>query len=297
MVEHELFVTCLAGLENSLARELRSLGLRRVRPLRSGVAIFTNAEGALRVCLYSRLAVRVMLILARIDAHDAEKLYAGARAIEWENTLRFAGALGESEVPGASGVPEGNGTCVLSSPTFSSPALSHSIISFAVHATGTNEALRNTHFSALKVKDALHDRVFEKIDIRPPVNTSDPDAAIDVRIRGNRATISLDLSACPLNQRSYLDPKLSSESLNAAALSCSVAAGLLALAKETQEIAGIKEAESKKDRGCIQKTTDAQEASNLPSTSVFDPACTEGYIVIEAALRACDAAPNLERKT
>ena len=85
--EYELFVSCLAGLEQSLADELRSLGLSRVRPLSGGVAAFSDVEGALCACLWSRLASRVMLVVTRANAGDADLLYAGVYRIAWEEII------------------------------------------------------------------------------------------------------------------------------------------------------------------------------------------------------------------
>ena len=70
--ELELFASCLAGLERPLADELSALGARRVRPLHAGVAFFCGVSQALRVCLWSRLASRVTLVVGRVDARNAE---------------------------------------------------------------------------------------------------------------------------------------------------------------------------------------------------------------------------------
>ena len=42
-----------------------------------------KAEGY-RVCLWSRIASRVTRVLARVDVHDSDALYAGVKAIHWE---------------------------------------------------------------------------------------------------------------------------------------------------------------------------------------------------------------------
>ena len=70
----ELFARCAAGFEGVLADELRGLGLRRVRPLKGGVAFFGPLEHAYRACLWSRVATRVQLVLARLNARDADAL-------------------------------------------------------------------------------------------------------------------------------------------------------------------------------------------------------------------------------
>lgn len=228
MAELEFFASCLGGLEKPLADELKTFGIERVRPLGGGVAFFCGPEAAYRACLWSRLASRIMLVLGRVNAGDADLLYAGAYDIAWEDVLA------------------GDAT-------------------MAVRAHGTNESLRNTRFTALKVKDAIADRLRSKRDVRPNVDKVAPRASIDVRVRDRRATISLDFSGEALNHRDYF----ADEDGEDAALSCSKAAGLLALAGWTTEAAA----------GCV----------------FADPACRDGILLTEAASIACDRASGLNR--
>ncbi len=164
----EFFATCPPGVEGLLADELRGLGVRKVRPLAGGAAFYGKPAAGLRVCLWSRLAGRVNTVVGRVDARDGEALYAGVRELVWEDEI----ALGAS---------------------------------IAVRAHGTNDELRNTQFTALKVKDALCDRLVEARGSRPDVDAGRPDALIEVRLKGARATVSLDLSGRSLSRRSYLD--------------------------------------------------------------------------------------------
>ena len=229
MAELEFFASCLSGLEQSLAHELKSFGIERVRPLGGGAAFFCEAEQAMRCCLWSRIASRVMLIVARVDARDADSLYTGAYEIAWEDILADGATM-------------------------------------AVRAHGTNDQLRNTRFTSLKVKDAVADRMREKRGVRPMVDTSSPRASIDVRVREARATISLDFSGEALNRRAYLAP----DDKDDAALSCSLAAGALALS--------------------------GWEDLSCKGAFFMDPACSDGIVLVEAALAACDGAPGLFRK-
>lgn len=226
----EFFASCLAGFEKVLADELRSLGIERVRPLGGGVAFFCEIEQAYRACLWSRIASRVMMVIARVDASDAGTLYRETCEIAWEEVLARDAT-------------------------------------FAVRAHGTNDELRNTRFTALKVKDALMDRMQEVRNRRPQVDTTSPRAAIDVRVRERRATISLDFSGEALNRRSYLLP----DDAQDAPLECSIAAGSLALGAWG-------------DGGAI------------GGSAFVDPACRDGVLLVEAASVACDLAPGLERK-
>lgn len=223
----EFFANCLAGLEQLLAAELKSLRAQRVRPLGGGVAFFGSAATAQRVCLWSRLASRVTLVVGRVNAGDAYLLYEGIRRLPWHEIIADGASI-------------------------------------AVRAHGTNEELRNSHFTELKVKDGICDAVRERGGERPRVDSASPDCAIDVRIRDNRATISLDLSGASLYQRSYLEPDAGQD----APLECAIAAGMLAIVEW--------------DGMCAH-------------AALVDPACADGSLVVEAASVACDLAPGLAR--
>lgn len=225
----ELFASCLSGLEASLADELKRLGIKRVRPLGGGVAFFCDVRHVLSACLWSRLASRILVVVGRVNAGDANLLYEGVRRLPWEDVLVEGGSM-------------------------------------AVQAHGMNEELRNTRFTALKVKDAVCDRLREVRGERPDVDAACADAMVDVRVREGRATVSLDLSGESLYRRSYLTPDDGAD----APLSCALAAGLLALS-------GWR-ARGSRGEACV------------------DPACGDGFLVVEAASVACDLAPGLTRE-
>lgn len=225
----ELFASCLSGLEAPLADELKRLGIKRVRPLGGGVAFFCDLRHALSACLWSRLASRILVVVGRVNAGDANLLYEGVRRLPWEDVLVEGGSM-------------------------------------AVQAHGMNEELRNTRFTALKVKDAVCDRLRDVRGERPDVDAACADAMVDVRVREGRATVSLDLSGESLYRRSYLTPDDGAD----APLSCALAAGLLALS-------GWR-ARGSRGEACV------------------DPACGDGFLVVEAASAACDLAPGLTRE-
>ncbi len=187
--DFEFFASCLAGLEDQLALELKGLGVKRTRPLGGGVAFYGPAKLALKVCLWSRLASRVLAIEGRFDAKDADELYEGVRALYWEDILPLKKT-------------------------------------FAVRARGMNANLRNTHFTEMRVKDAVCDRLDNLRGVRPSVDTAHPDLVIDVRVHDERATVSVDLSGKPLNKRAYFGKRAGSEM----PLLCSYAAALLSFA-------------------------------------------------------------------
>ncbi|HIS40242.1 MAG TPA: bifunctional 23S rRNA (guanine(2069)-N(7))-methyltransferase RlmK/23S rRNA (guanine(2445)-N(2))-methyltransferase RlmL [Candidatus Aphodovivens avistercoris] len=166
--EREFFASCLAGLEPLLSRELQGLGIRRTRPLSGGVAFFCPMLSALRACLWSRLASRILLVAGRVEAASADALYEGVAALAWD------GLLSEGAT-------------------------------FAVRAHGGNEQLRNTSFIALKAKDAIADAVRASRGTRPNVDAASPDVSVDVLVHGAKATVSVDLAGASLYRRAYLD--------------------------------------------------------------------------------------------
>ena len=224
----EFFARCASGFEDQLAAELTQIRCRRVRPLHGGAAFFGAYEDGLRACLHSRVATRVQLVLGRVSARNADALYDGVRALPWETLV----------APGAT---------------------------IAMRATGQNSNLRNTQFTALKVKDAVCDRLAVERGARPDVDGSDPDFSVDILLHRDKATISLNLAGPVLHKRGYREPGVQTE----APLKETLAAGMLLAA------------------GWDSMATDGM--------GFADPMCGSGTLAIEAALIATRAAPGLLR--
>ena len=148
----EFFARCAGGFEDTLASELRGLGMRRVRPQVGGVIFFGSLEDAYRACLWLRSATRVQLVLARVPSANADELYQGVASMPWER-----------HVPPKATI--------------------------AVDAHGENPELRNTKFVALKVKDAICDHLREIRGARPDVDAKNPDLAINVAVHPKKATV------------------------------------------------------------------------------------------------------------
>lgn len=273
---HEFYASCPEGFEAALADELRGMGLRQVRPLKGRVAFAGSPTDAERACLWSRLASRIFVVLGRFACADAEDLYEATRSIAWERILR-AGAT------------------------------------IAVTARGTNDELRNSHFAALRVKDALCDRMLEVEGRRPNVDTDDPDARISLTLRGNRASIQLDLSGDPLFKRL---PREATRTHAVHVLRPDYAA--LACAQDNwQEICSAALTNTK-DAMRDEDTAASADGSVPPNGSVpadvsalagstverptptlpvlIDACCAGGGVVLEAASILADRAPGLERR-
>ena len=196
--ELEFFATCPKGFEKLLAQELEGLHIKKVRPLGGQVAFYGSLADAYRVCLWSRLTSRVILVLDRIGAATSDTLYEDLSHIAWEDHID-----------------------------------PHATI--AVNAHGTNDQLRNTNFIAVRTKDAIVDRLQAKRGSRPMVNTLAPDVTIVVRVSRNRATVGIDLAGEALFKRSLtggrgpalLFPGAGALAQEAAGMALDVAPGIL----------------------------------------------------------------------
>ncbi|MDP3815399.1 bifunctional 23S rRNA (guanine(2069)-N(7))-methyltransferase RlmK/23S rRNA (guanine(2445)-N(2))-methyltransferase RlmL [Pseudomonas sp.] len=224
---YELFLTCPKGLEGLLLEEAGNLGLEEAREHTSAIRGLADMETAYRLCLWSRLANRVLLVLKRFAVQDAESLYEGVLEVDWFEHLEPTGSL-------------------------------------AVEFSGNGSGIDNTHFGALKVKDAIVDKLRQKDGTRPSVDKLNPDMRVHLRLDRGEAILSLDLSGHSLHQRGYRLQQGAAplkENLAAAVL---IRAGWPRIAAEGGALA--------------------------------DPMCGVGTFLVEAAMIAADIAPNLTRE-
>jgi 23S rRNA (guanine2445-N2)-methyltransferase / 23S rRNA (guanine2069-N7)-methyltransferase len=222
----ELFLTCPKGLEGLLAEEATALGLEETREHTSAVRGMADMETAYRLCLWSRLGNRVLLVLKRFAMKDAEELYHGVLDVEWQDHL----------------LPDGT---------------------LAVEFSGHGSGIDNTHFGALKVKDAIVDKLRTPSGERPSVDKLNPDLRVHLRLDRGEAILSLDLSGHSLHQRGYRLQQ------GAAPLKENLAAAILIRAGWPRIAA--------------------------EGGALADPMCGVGTFLVEAAMIAADIAPNLKR--
>ena len=166
MNKREYIVTAPHGCADLLAEEVRVLGVGPTRQRWGGVQFEGSLEQAYTVCLWSRLANRVLLPLAELEASSPEALYEGVRTIDWSAHM------------------DANST-------------------LAVDCQAMRAKITHSHYAALKVKDAIVDQFRARVGVRPSVDLRRPDLRINVRLSGSQATVSLDLSGESLHRRGY----------------------------------------------------------------------------------------------
>lgn len=227
MNHYRLFATTPKAMEDILANEILALGGEHVQQKMAGVAFQGDLAMAYKACLWLRTASRVLLLLDSFDVKSQQDLYDGVQRTDWSLHLNSDDSLAVS---------------------FSSK---------------NNPAINNTHFGALKVKDAIVDQMRTKFGVRPNVDTEYPSIRVNVYLHNDTAQLSLDLSGESLHRRGYRDVNV------AAPIKESLAAAIL-LRADWPDIA---------KRG----------------GSLLDPMCGSGTLLIEGAMIAGDIAPGLQR--
>jgi len=223
------------GLEQLLQQEIQHLlpeVSSRIRP--GQVLLEAELADAYRICLWSRLANRVLLELRSGKGETADDLYQIADKINW-------------------------------SQHFSTDQ------SFSVDFIGTNHAIKNSQFGAMRVKDAIVDHFNDLFDTRPNVEKQFPDLRFQGRLTKDGFGIYLDLSGSSLHQRYYR------EKAGEAPIKENVAFAVLMRS------------------GWVTAANNAQAAkTDIPA--LCDPMCGSGTLLIEAAQYASQIAPGLARQ-
>lgn len=126
---------------------------------------------------------------------------------------------------------------------------------FMVNFHGTSPELKNSHYSALRVKDALCDYYTNYNQERPNVNTDEPDVILDCRLHRGNLQLSIDL--CGSLHKRYR------QRAGSAPMRETLAANLLLRSGWDKE------------------------------SPVYNPMCGSGVLAIEAAMIALNVAPGL----
>lgn len=162
-----ILVTTSRGLDELLKQEITQLCPNAQVKVTPGALTFNGTkEDAYTLCLWSRLANRVIWVLAEGKANSADELYDSAMSIDWPMQMTSRNTL-------------------------------------SVQFVGTNREIKNTQFGAVKIKDAIVDLFVEQGMARPSVERKQPDIPVYARLSRDKVVIGLDLSGSSLHQRAY----------------------------------------------------------------------------------------------
>ena len=159
------------GTTDLLAAEMSALGVTELRETRGGVHGAGSLEAAYRLCLWSRVGLRVLWPVGKFQAGDPDSLYAGILALDWSAHLGPENTLA---------------------------------VDFSSHGS----SLTHSRYAAQKVKDAVVDQLRTRYGSRPSVDVTAPDVRINVRIEREEAVASIDLAGDSLHRRGYRERQL-----------------------------------------------------------------------------------------
>lgn len=210
------------GLEETLAEELRALGAMRVEAGRRAVSFYGDKGFLYKANLNLRTALSVLVPLKTEKIFNETQLYKAVYNIPWERYMSAKDTL-------------------------------------SVDATVNSGKFTNSHYVALKTKDAVVDRIRDKMNARPSVDRDHPTLRINIHISDLTMTVSLD-SSLGLHKRGYRT------ATNMAPINEVLAAGLVMLS-------GWK-----------------------GGSNFIDPMCGSGTILIEAAMIAANIPAGINKK-
>ena len=154
------------GFSDLLARELLELGAADIEERAAGVTFRGPLEVGYRACLMSRVASRVLLQLVSFQASTVEGFYTQLHAFDWGLHIDPRGSI-------------------------------------ACEFTGKHPAMTHSHFGALRLKDAICDRLREQHGVRPDVARVRPSVRLHAHANGAQIRVSLDLAGEGLHRRGY----------------------------------------------------------------------------------------------
>ncbi len=152
-----------------LLYELKGLdlaGAATLKARRAGVDCDLSIADIYHVCLWSRVANRVLYPLAAFKIQDEKSYYEAIKQVRWDEHLEVDGTL-------------------------------------AVDFFCQSSCITHSQYGAQLTKDAVVDQFREEQGQRPGVDRDAPDIRINIYLFKNRARISLDMAGSSLHRRNY----------------------------------------------------------------------------------------------
>lgn len=154
------------GFEDVLAKELKALGAKNIKPGNRAVAFEGNRELLYKSNIWLRTAVSILLPIDSFKFKDERDL------VKKFNNIRFSTYFSVNKT-------------------------------FAVKGAVNSDMFRHSQFPMLLLKDAIADHFRDSFGKRPNVDKVRPNVVFDLHIRDKQCTVSLNTSGAPLFQRGY----------------------------------------------------------------------------------------------
>ena len=165
-MNYSLFVSCPKGLEYLLEEELKSLGMYSSRVSPQGVYGEATLPVIYQLCLWSRIANRIQLVLFSGHAANEQAVHQLCTGFHWQTVFTHDKTI-------------------------------------AIEFHGASEQIRNTMYGAQVVKDGIVDHFRRLNGSRPNVDKEKPQIRIHAHLKNDMLTVSFDLTGYSLHQRGY----------------------------------------------------------------------------------------------
>lgn len=162
----DILAKTFQGLEEVLADEIKELNGEDITLGNRLVRFKGDEELLYKSNIYLRTAVRVLKPILTTKIESQDDYYNFFRNIEWEKYMNL-----------------------------------HK--TFLIDTVINSEIFKNTHFAALRAKDAIADYFYAKYKRRPDVDKDSPNLVFNIHLVGKELTLSLDSSGEPLFKRGY----------------------------------------------------------------------------------------------
>jgi putative N6-adenine-specific DNA methylase len=212
---HRYFAQTPESIKASAEDELKSLGADNISPGFRGIYFSADPAALYRINYKARLITRVLAPLLSFECKDRNDLYEAGRAIDWNTLFSVDQTFG------------------------------------VISNVSQNDSLRNSHFAALCLKDAVVDHFRTRTGKRPDVDKDAPDVWLNLYVDKTRGVINLDASGGSLHRRGYRKKSVE------APMQEITAAALVALSGWTGE------------------------------KPLYDPMCGSGTLLLEAMMAYC----------
>ena len=218
----QIVVTCFPKQSPWLAKEIEGLGYEVERSSISEVEFKGYFDDCLRLNMYLRTAGRVLFQLQRFRAKDVKELYNKVYSVPWESYLHKDGY-------------------------------------FSVTSWVRNDSIKDDRFANVRIKDAIADRMLEKVGERPDSGPSKDGAVIHLYWKEDKVRLYFDTSGNTISKHGYRKVPFKAPMIESLAASVILASGW--------------------DQ----------------SSTLINPMCGSGTLAIEAALLATKSSPGLLR--
>lgn len=162
----EILITCPKEMPVYLEQELRNLGYPIIYTRKAAVATEGTLEDCMFLNMHLRTGHRVLFLLEKTRIQNGDVLYKQAKKIKWEEIIPKNGY-------------------------------------FSVSASVLNSTIKDTRFASYKLKDAIVDRMRDKMGSRPDSGPNEENTVIFLYWKESDCAIYIDTSGEPLTRRGY----------------------------------------------------------------------------------------------